>query len=69
MLQSLSTGAVKTEFINAAGHHDLDPEKLNKIPWLESKDTGRRWAVYSRNATTRPGVNQFETGNIRSPYA
>jgi len=38
MLQSLSPGAVKTEFIIAAGYQNMDPEKFNQIPWLESKD-------------------------------
>jgi len=38
MLQSLSPGAVKTEFFIAAGHQDLVSETLSQIPWLESKD-------------------------------
>ena len=38
MLQSLSPGGVKTEFAAAAGHLDVDPELLNEIPILESKD-------------------------------
>ena len=38
MLQSLSPGGVKTEFAAAAGHLDVDPELLNEIPLLESKD-------------------------------
>ena len=38
MLQSLSPGAVRTEFLIASGRQGLDPEILNRIPILESKD-------------------------------
>ena len=38
MLQSLSPGGVKTEFLNAAGYQDIDAEMLNEIPLLEGKD-------------------------------
>jgi hypothetical protein len=37
MLQSLSPGAVKTEFIIASGHQ-MDPELLKHMPFLDSKD-------------------------------
>jgi NADP+-dependent farnesol dehydrogenase len=37
MWQSLSPGAVKTEFGIASGHQ-LDPELFNHVPFLESKD-------------------------------
>jgi hypothetical protein len=38
MLQSLSPGAVKTEFAVAAGYEDIDPDIFNQIPSLEGKD-------------------------------
>jgi NADP-dependent 3-hydroxy acid dehydrogenase YdfG len=38
MLQSLSPGAVKTEFAIAAGYQNFDPEIFNQVPFLESKD-------------------------------
>jgi NADP+-dependent farnesol dehydrogenase len=38
MLQSLSPGAVKTEFAIAAGYKNLDPESFKNVPLLESKD-------------------------------
>jgi NADP+-dependent farnesol dehydrogenase len=38
MLQSLSPGGVKTEFLNAAGYQDTVPEMFNQMPLLESKD-------------------------------
>jgi NADP+-dependent farnesol dehydrogenase len=38
MLQSLSPGAVKTEFLTASGRTDIDLEQFKDIPFLESKD-------------------------------
>jgi NADP+-dependent farnesol dehydrogenase len=38
MLQSLSPGAVKTEFMIASGNPNLDPELLKHLPFLDSKD-------------------------------
>lgn len=38
MLQSLSPGGVKTEFLIASGNQDFDPEMFDQMPLLESKD-------------------------------
>jgi len=38
MLQSLSPGGVKTEFVIAAGYQNMDTEMFNQMPLLESKD-------------------------------
>jgi NADP-dependent 3-hydroxy acid dehydrogenase YdfG len=38
MLQSLSPGVVKTEFLIASGTPALNPEQLYKGPTLERKD-------------------------------
>ena len=38
MLQSLSPGAVKTEFLLASGRQYPDLEQLKQVPFLESKD-------------------------------
>jgi NADP+-dependent farnesol dehydrogenase len=38
MLQSLSPGAVKTEFFIASGNPNQHPELMKHVPFLESKD-------------------------------
>lgn len=68
MLQSLSPGGVKTEFLIASGNQDIDPEMLDQIPFLESKDIADA-VLYILG--TPPHVQvwiSLKHENIRSPY-